>query len=94
MLATSFLIAVIVLNAASLGVGVWTRRRMRRAIAKAQEQWEEAKRAAEVAQTQARVIGECGELMCDDCRAIVHGHYMRHAYPSVARLVREMEDAE
>lgn len=60
--------------------------RMRR---RARASWRDAHRFAEVAHLQARVIAECSELLCDDCKRIVNGHYMQNAWPAVAAFLDE-----
>lgn len=54
---------------------------------RAKRSWVEAQRLAEVAALQGRTLGECAELLCDDCRRIVHGHYMAHAYDKVTEAI-------
>lgn len=78
-------VALLSLNAASIAVNVRGWRRSRAS-------WAEAERLANVAGLQARVIGECRELMCEDCTTIVQGHYLRHAYPSVSAVLAEDDD--
>lgn len=64
---------------------LWKARRV------AQAEWREAHRFAEVAALQARVIEECRDLFCDDCKRIAHGYYMTHAYPAVTAALRDAD---
>lgn len=69
-------------NTAMIILNVRSKRRM-------DAQWAEAQRLADVAALQAKVLGDARDLICDDCRRIVHGVYMRDAYSTVQAALDE-----
>lgn len=68
-------------------------RRVRNESRRLEAKWAEVVRFSEAAEIQARVLNECGTLLCEDCRRIMRGHYMHNAYPHIAAILNEADKA-
>lgn len=76
----AFVVALAV--AFNVVMAAWHLRRLRRLRAT----YADAADAAQLAYLQARTLGECRDLLCEDCRSIVAGHYAAAASPAYAEF--------